>query len=236
MCGRYSLVSSKKTIESHFDIQFGEIPYSLHYNAYPSQKLPVVSSLHPDQVSEYHWGLVPYWSQSTDISQSTFNARAEGIHVHASFKVPFERRRCLVPANGYIEWRTFGGIKSPYFIYCTDQPLFAFAGVWDTWMNPDTEELLRSFSIITTKANNRLKTISGRMPVILKPANYAKWLDAKTDLRKLTSLLRPYAEKHSNAFRISMAINNPAHQYAELLDPDQEPLFKDDLNVKDFFE
>jgi len=223
-------------IESHFEVQFGEIQHAMHYNAYPSLKMPVVSSLHPKQISEYHWGLIPYWAQTSEISQSTFNARAEGIHTHASFKVPFERRRCLIPANGYIEWRIFSGIKTPYFIYCMDQPLFAFAGLWDTWMNPETEIIIRSFSIITTKTNTRLKSISNRMPVILKKENYGKWLNADTDLRKITSLLRPYADTHSNAFRISMAINNPVHQYPELLNPDQDPLFKDDLDIKRFFE
>jgi len=235
MCGRYSLVSSQNAIETHFKINYENEPYVPYYNAYPSQKLPVISSLHPDKISLYHWGLIPYWSKTSEIAQSTFNARAESIHRHASFKVPFERRRCLIPANGYVEWRNFGGIKTPFFHYCTDQPLFAFAGLWDTWMNQENEEILRSFTIITTKANKRLKVINNRMPVILKEPNYEKWLNPGTDLKRITGLLRPYAEKHSNAYRISMAVNNPVHQYPELLNVEQEPLYKDNLDVKRFF-
>ena len=141
----------------------------------------------------------------------------------------------MIPANGYIEWRNFGGIKTPFFNYCTDQYLFAFAGLWDTWMNPDNEEIFRSFTIITTKANKRLMAINNRMPVILKETNYRKWLDPATDLKKINSLLRPYGDKHSNAYRISISVNNPAHQYPELLNPEQDPLYKDKMDVKEFF-
>ena len=234
MSGRYSIVSSPKSIETHFKAKF-EYAFEPNVNAHPMQMLPVISSLHPDKIVPYYWGLIPYWAKSSDIGQKNFNAWAEGIHKNSSFKIPLERRRCLVPANGYIEWRNFSGIKSPYFVYSPGNPLIALAGLFDTWMNEATEEITRSFTIITTKSNNRLRVISRRMPVILRESNYQKWLDVSKDYRQAMSLLRPMPDKLTNAYHISLSINNPVHNYPELLEPQQDPLAKDNLDIKMFF-
>lgn len=235
MSGRYSIVSSAGSIEKHFNAKF-QFNFESNANAHPMQMLPVINSLNPDKIVPCYWGLIPYWAKKSDIGSKNFNAPSEGIHKNPNFKIPLERRRCLVPANGFIEWKNFQGIKSPYFVYCPGKPIIAFAGLFDTWMNEETEEITRSFTIITTKANDRIKTICKRMPVILRESNYAKWLNVARDYRQAVSLLRPFPGKFTNAYHISVSINNPSHNYPELLDPQQDPLVKDDYDIKRIFD
>jgi putative SOS response-associated peptidase YedK len=131
------------------------------------------------ELAQLHWGLVPSWSKDPKIAYSTIYARAETVASKPAFRAAFKARRCLIPANGFYEWRKAGPRKQPYRIAMKDDGLFAFAGLWEHWEGK-TSEVLESFTIIVTEANDLVRTVYDRMPVILDPAHYDSWLDAAT--------------------------------------------------------
>lgn len=233
MAGRYALVSSAKTIEGTFNASFDHA-YAPVPNAYPSLRLPVISNIQPNTITLYTWGLIPYWSRTPDIAHYTFNARAEKIFSRPSFKVPIKLRRCLVPANAFYEWRESPAEKAPFLIYCQDQPLFAFAGIFDSWADPRTDKIIHSFSIITVPSNPRMSFINERMPVILKPRQYEKWLNKKTSTTSIKSMLHAYENRHSNAYPVSTGINDPHHKELSLLQPIGDKLYEDRLKIDQF--
>ena len=150
---------------------------------------------------------------------------AKGIILKPSFRKPIRSQRCLVIASAFIEGTTVDGLNKPYLVYLRKRP-FAFAGVWDTWVNPESKMAVNSFSIITTTANEVLQKIPHhRMPIILHHENYSAWLNTSTDLGKVTELLRPYPASEMNAYPISADIKNPKNNVKELLNPTGERLF-----------
>jgi putative SOS response-associated peptidase YedK len=219
MCGRYTF-----TLPSDFAARFGienmEPDLEPRYNVAPGQILPVVVSNSPNRVELMRWGLVPSWAKDPKIGNRMINARAETVATKPAFRRPFVARRCLVPATGFFEWQKQGSRKTPFYIRLKDQSLFAFAGLYDVWRDREGQEL-KTYTIITTTANGVVAPIHDRMPVILKQADEATWLDpGLRDQAALQRLLAPYDAEQMEFFPVSTRVNDPRHESADVLQPD----------------
>jgi len=192
MCGRYSFAPDLKIVNEHYDIKVNDGDFSLNTNCSPTQVLPVLTNEMPQQLSFFRWGLIPYWAKDMSIGSKLINARAETIIEKPSFKQPFRRRRCLVPADAFYEWKAnlTGKKKTPYRIFVKNQPIFSMAGIWDIWKSP-TGEKVHTFSIITTSPNEMMAEIHNRMPVILSKEMEKFWLEAANE-KDLLELLQPF--------------------------------------------
>jgi putative SOS response-associated peptidase YedK len=217
MCGRYSLVPNEN-IATRFDIADQQLPLLPRYNVAPSQAMPVVVRNSPNRLVEMQWGLIPSWSKEPRVKFSTINARAETVTTSPVYRGPFQYRRCLVPASGFYEWQKTDQGKQPYCIRVKDDDLFAFAGLYDVWCDAEGQELY-SYTIITTTPNDLVAPIHNRMPVILRRDDEDAWLDKATDPAQLLSLLVPYPADKMEVYAVSRAVNNPANERAELMQP-----------------
>ncbi len=211
MCGRYYRRSDKQRIAEAY--RLGEIPFDLilpdwDFNIAPTTFQPVIRHSRDTAQRELalmRWGMVPYFTrQLSDVKGiSTINAKAEGIEKSPTWRIPFLRRRCLVPADGFYEWKRLDQkTRQPFAFRMANEQPFAFAGLWDAWKAPDGS-WLQSFSIITTDANELMARVHNRMPVILKAEDYDRWLDRENQ-RPPVDLLRPY-----DAGKMSSAPCNP---------------------------
>ena len=192
-----------------------------HYNAAPSQPLPIVRRGDGGgrELDLMTWGLVPSWSKGPDHRFSMINARAETVTAKPAYRGPFRNRRCLVPANGFFEWQKTNGARQPWYFASRSSAPFAFAGLWDHWMGPDGEEIL-SFTIVVTDANDIVRPVHDRMPVIVAPEDYAHWLgedDAPT--RDVIALMGPFPASAMTGHPVSRRVNSPANDDADLLEP-----------------
>ncbi len=217
MCGRFSFAPELKIVNEHYGITVNNSEIKPNYNCAPTQLLPVISNDAPGMLSRYRWGLVPFWAKDQSIGNKLINSRAETISEKASFRTSFKRRRCLVPADAFYEWRKVAGAKKkiPYRIFLNNQPLFSMAGIWDQWKNPDGDTI-RSFSIITTTPNELVAEIHNRMPVILAKGAEKLWLESNNE-RELLDLLRPFPAKLMDAYRISELVNSPGNNSVEVM-------------------
>lgn len=206
MCGRYSLTSPIEGLRALFD--FDELPnLQPRYNIAPTQGVVVVRERHAGgrELTAMRWGLVPSWAKEVGGGPPLINARAETVAEKPSFRAAFARRRCLVPADGFYEWKkTAQGPKQPYRIALPDDAPFAFAGIWEHWQDAQGSEL-ESCAIVTTEASPQIAEIHSRMPVILPPDAYEGWLAAPD-----TGLLKPYAGE-LRAYPIGRAVNKVAN-------------------------
>ncbi len=222
MCGRYSLTSPTEAVRRMFD--FPEQPnLAVRVNIAPSQDVAAVR-LGADGASARHfawlrWGLIPSWAKEPDIGNRMINARAETIAEKPAFRAAFRRRRCLIPADGFYEWKTERGRKQPYRIALEGGAPFAFAGLWERWEGAGEAGAVESCTIVTTEANARLKAIHHRMPVILAPGAYEAWLDPATPGAEAQALLRPAPSEWFTAYRVSPKINSPANDDPALIAP-----------------
>ena len=217
MCGRYSLVSTEN-IAARFDVQQQQLTLSPRYNVAPSQSMPVVVRNSPNRLVEMQWGLIPSWSKEPRAQFSTINARAETITKSPVFRGPFKSRRCLVPASGFYEWQRTERGKQPFCIRLKDEELFAFAGLYDVWQDAAGNELY-SYTVITTVPNELVASIHNRMPVILRQEDEDTWLDKEADPTQLLALLKAYPADKMEAYPVSRAVNSPANEGAELMQP-----------------
>ncbi|MBC8284325.1 MAG: SOS response-associated peptidase [Nitrospinae bacterium] len=215
MCGRYTLTKSLKTIESHFKPVRISLRHFPSFNIAPSQISSVITQ--ESELTGMKWGLVPSWSKDAQSGSKLINARSETLHEKPSFRDSFKNKRCLIPADGFVEWKG----KNPYYIRFKSQDLFAFAGLWSTWDSGD--EPLHTFTIVTTEANKVLSPLHSRMPVIVHPDNYEKWLSG--DSHSLTSLFTALPNNELEYFEISTAINSPKNNEANLLQPSGQKSF-----------
>jgi putative SOS response-associated peptidase YedK len=205
MCGRYNISKLKKFLEIHRWIQ-GTVNFDPHYNAAPTQMLPVVTS--SKIIELYKWGLIPHWAKDPAIGSRMINARAETLAEKPAFKKLLATQRCLVPANVFYEWEKAGKQKIPHYIAMANDEPFAFAGLWDTWRGPDG--ITNSFTIITTTPNPLVATIHDRMPVILPNDHYGAWLVAP-------SALGPYPAGEMTARIVSTLVNSPRNNTPDIL-------------------
>jgi putative SOS response-associated peptidase YedK len=216
MCGRFAFYSPKEAVLQFFGVEFpGEL--EPRYNIAPTQNVAAIR-LDAHGVREpvlLHWGLVPSWAKELAIGNRMINARAESLAEKPAFRVAYRRRRCVILATGFYEWRSAAVTRIPYFISTPDERPIGFAGLWERWEK--TAHPVESCTIITTDANSALRQLHDRMPVILSPDDVALWLDGGTHEPQLRSLLRP-APDDLLAFReVSRAVNNPRNDGPELL-------------------
>ena len=218
MCGRYLLTSPVDLLRQLF--RFMERPnLGPRYNIAPTQEVPIVRLTREGDRPELimaRWGLVPYWADDLKIGNRLINARAETVERTPAFREAYQRRRCLVPADGFYEWRKEGRQRQPLLIRRRDQEPFALAGLWERWKQPDGQ-ILRSCTIATCPANALVAEVHDRMPVILAENDHARWLDpAQGDGR---ALLRPCPAEWLEALPVSPRVNSPAHDDPECLAP-----------------
>jgi putative SOS response-associated peptidase YedK len=225
MCGRFTLHASPEQIAAQFDVAEPE-QLADRYNISPTQPVGIVRMDRAGDEREWalvHWGLIPSWSKDPNMGAKMINARGETVHEKPAFRAALKRRRCLVPADGFYEWKRTGSSKQPYFIrLCNEEP-FAFAGLWEIWTAPDGSEI-ESCTVITTEPNELMANLHDRMPVILAKEDYAQWLgkgkdaDAK-EVDQLRHLIRPYDAKLMEAYPVSTRVNSPMHEGRELIAP-----------------
>jgi len=211
MCGRFTLFEADNILSKEFGV-YGIPPLSPRYNISPSQPVAAVRAAPAGSGRELallRWGLIPSWSKDPAIGNRLINARAETAREKPSFRNAFRRHRCLIPTNGFYEWQRQERGKQPYFVRMRDDRLFAFAGLWDRWESPD-KGLIETCTILTTAANAVLAPIHDRMPVILPPAEYARWLDpGLLDTDSLGPLLVPFPAEDMLASPVSPRVNAP---------------------------
>lgn len=218
MCGRYTIIAQAEEIEKRFNVAVPEI-YSARYNAAPTQILPVITNESPKGLSFFHWGLIPGWAKDKSISSKLINARAETISEKASFKSALKNRRCLVIADGFYEWkRTTKKSKIPYRIILNSNRLFAFAGLWEEYED-ENQEIVNTFTIITTNANTAVSKIHDRMPVILNQETEQEWLNASVSTDEHINLLQPYDANKMEYHTISPLVNSVANDNPQLIAP-----------------
>jgi putative SOS response-associated peptidase YedK len=227
MCGRYTVTSSGETIADLFDLS--EVPQlPLRYNLAPTQEAPIVRVASPGGARELallRWGLIPYWAKEAAIGNKMINARAESVAEKPAYRFSFKKKRCLVVADGFYEWKKEGKGKQPYLIRRSDRKPFAFAGLWSTWRDPQAREdggapPVETFTILTTAANEVLKPLHDRMPVVVRPEDFALWLDPVVDdAARLTPLLAPAPADGWETVPVSRSVNSPAHDAADCVEP-----------------
>jgi len=217
MCGRYTLSIEVSDIMDEFDLQNVPVEWRPRYNVAPSQPVAVITSKNPRSLEWMRWGLVPSWAKDIAIGNRLINARSETILEKPSFRSAFNRRRCLILANGFFEWQkqTKGG-GIPYYFFQKDKKPFAMAGIWELWQNSQGDELL-SCAIITCAANSLLEPIHERMPVILDRTERSAWL---SDLpsAQIMALLAPYPAEKMDTYPISRLVNDPKIDVPEIVD------------------
>jgi putative SOS response-associated peptidase YedK len=223
MCGRFTIHSRPEEIESRFHLTVDRDRYEPTYNAAPGKILPVITNSEPQRLSFFKWGLVPYWASDPKVGNRLINARAETLLEKPSFKSAMEQRRCLIPVNGFYEWRRQGTVKHPYYITLTDTRLFALAGLWESWQD-SKGKVLNTFAIITVPPNTFMRPIYNRMPAILHPNDERIWLE-DTFTKDLLTLLQPYSKKSLTAHPVSQRVNKPDQDDQDLIQPLKTGLF-----------
>lgn len=194
MCGRFVLVTDLKNIQKNFNVQEVFCQYQPSWNIAPSQLIPAI--IHHDGKNllvGFRWGLIPSWSKDPSIAEKMFNARAETVDKKPSFRDAFKKRRCLIVADGFYEWKKEGNKRMPLYYYLKSGRPFGFAGLYETWLSPDKKEI-KTCIIITTAANELIAPVHDRMPVILSGDQEKIWLNNdNADIIKLLSLLKPFS-------------------------------------------
>jgi putative SOS response-associated peptidase YedK len=216
MCGRFTLTVDMNRVAQVFGVA-SSLQVAPRYNVAPTQDVVTIMRNGSAHLELLRWGLIPAWARDTKGGTGMINARAETLAEKPSFKRLLRKRRCLVVADGFYEWKQEHGSKTPMYITLKDQEPFAFAGLWDSWQSPTGQEL-RTCTIITTEPNELMASIHNRMPVILPRQASELWLDADLDDNQaLLSLLKPYPADAMTARPVSRKVNNPQYDSAELI-------------------
>jgi len=222
MCGRYRLSRRKQIIEEYFDCNPWDDDWSPRYNIAPTQPVPVIRQ-HPKQpvhqISMMRWGLIPNWARDPSIATGTINAKSETAATKPAFRDPLRLRRCLIPADGFYEWKRTGTSKQPYCFEGKDGELFAFAGLWDGWKDSNGK-WVKTCSILTTTPNAVTSPVHDRMPVILDPGSYDLWLDpGMQNVAAISELLKPYDARVMRCYAVSSRLNHVTNDDAECSRP-----------------
>ena len=211
MCGRFTLTLPPKQLELAFPWLTTPKELAPRYNIAPTQPVAIVPNNGQNRIEFFRWGLIPSWATDPRIGNRMINARSETLAQKPSFRAAYRRRRCLVLADGFYEWRKEPGrrTKTPFYLQSKSGKPFAFAGLWETWRGLDGLAI-PSCTIITTRPNALVEPIHNRMPVILPPAAYEQWLDpAEGSPAQLQPLLRPYPAEEMTAYAVSTLVNSP---------------------------
>ncbi len=222
MCGRYTLKSRAEQVAEKFGVQ---VPPTLpeRFNIAPSQLVLAVREkpgIHERELVALQWGLIPFWADDPEIGNRTINARSETAATKPAYRSSFRARRCLIIADGFYEWQARDGRKQPYYIRLKSGEPFGFGGLWDRWENAGKK--IESCTILTCDANEPMRVIHDRMPVVIPPESFAVWLDpAEHDAGKLTRLLRPFHPDEMTAYPVSTLVNNVKNDSVKCVGPFQ---------------
>jgi len=221
MCGRFTQQRPTAELSALFDAEPLVDDPGGHFNLAPTQEAAVV--VEHDQrraITAYRWGLIPSWAKDPKIASRLFNARAETVATSGAFRDSFRKRRCIVPADGFYEWRREGSSRQPFLIHRVDGAPLALAGLWSAWRDPVTEQVQRTFTILTTTPNELIATLHDRMPVILEPRDWDLWLDPTlTDVGELHGLLRPALSQALELYPVRPLVNSVRNDGPELILP-----------------
>ncbi|MBW1711680.1 MAG: SOS response-associated peptidase [Deltaproteobacteria bacterium] len=230
MCGRYTQTQDRAVLEARFGLAPAQVKLEPRYNLAPGQEAPVVAGSEPKELKLMRWGLVPHWTPEERIGFKMINARAETVDRKPAFRGLLRRRRCLVLADGFYEWaKPPQGGRIPWRYVLKDQSPFALAGLWDAWSGPDKGRL-ESFTIITTQANDLVRPVHDRMPVILDRQAEAAWLNLEiTEPALMTKILKPFPSELMTGYQVSTLVNRPSNDGPEVILPADEPGRPQDL-------
>jgi putative SOS response-associated peptidase YedK len=229
MCGRYVRRSDKQRIAEHFRVHGPSVPdFGQSYNVAPQTFQPVVrlnQETGEREIVLMRWGLIPFWAKDAKMGLSTINAKAETVATAPSFREAFKSRRCLVPADAFYEWQKLDAkTKQPFAIALKDGSPYAFAGLWERWREPATKEPLETFTVITTDPNELVEPLHNRMPVILQPKDYDRWLTPGDPARPPVDLLRPFSAEYMTAWKVDRKVGNVKNDTPDCVEPMTEPV------------
>jgi putative SOS response-associated peptidase YedK len=222
MCGRFTLTVDPADLQQKLDLKDAPSELQPRYNIAPTQPVAVVTSAADRRVEIFQWGLIPSWSKDPSMGSRMINARAETIHEKPAYRVPFQRRRCLVLADGFYEWKQLDKGKLPYYIQLASGQPFAFAGLWDHWTSPEGDER-NTCTIVTCEPNELMAQLHNRMPVIFDKDTMWDWLDPEAQAVALKAMLAPYANP-MKAYPVSRLVNKPENDGPECIKPEGRPL------------
>jgi len=217
MCGRYSITEDLDVIIDQLNVDLPDFDFEPRYNIAPSQRLPVITNEAPGQLALHKWGLVPFWAKDPKIGYKLINARGETIAQKPSFREATKKRRCLIPADGFYEWKKTATGKQPHHIRLKSREVMTLGGLWETWKDAEGKEM-RTFTIITTTPNEMMEDLHDRMPVIIPPEDRQQWLEGSVE--EALALVKPYPSAPMEAVRVSTRVNSPRNEGPELLEPD----------------
>jgi putative SOS response-associated peptidase YedK len=220
MCGRFTLTQPAE-IAARFELDNFAPPepefYTPRFNVAPTQRIVVIPTSDGQRVARrMRWGLIPIWAKDAKIGPAMINARAESVATKAAFRTAFKSRRCLIPADGFYEWQPTARGKQPYRITLADGSMFAFAGLWERWRDPATDEWIESCCIVTCEPNELTEKFHDRMLVILDDANYDTWLTGTPE--QALELLRPYPADEMRAYSVSKQVNSSRDDVSQMVE------------------
>jgi len=222
MCGRYAIFGPvSRNNREVIEFLERELEFGPTYNAAPTQQLPVffIGPRGERHLRLMRWGLIPYWAMNAAIGAKMINARADSVTEKPAFRSAFSRRRCLVPMSGFYEWKKSAAGKEPHYIHLLNSDVFAAAGLHEYWPGKDGAAAVESYTIITTAANESMRSVHDRMPVILRPSDYEAWLDPENrDLAGLKSLLKPFPAEEMRVYPVSTRVNRAGNDGPELIE------------------
>jgi putative SOS response-associated peptidase YedK len=219
MCGRFARIVSDRTLREKYRLE-RIAKLEDRYNIAPQQSIAAVRTAESGiELVLLRWGLIPSWSKDPKIAYQLTNARGETVAEKPSFRSAFKQRRCIIPASGFYEWQKQArGPKQPFYIHPRDEELFSFAGLWETWHDPEGE-IVESCVIITTEANELMQPIHDRMPVILNWEGEEEWLNPRSAPDSLRALLVPFAADQMEAYAVNLHVNNAKNQGPRCIEP-----------------
>jgi putative SOS response-associated peptidase YedK len=215
MCGRFAFYSPGEATAALFGVS-GALPVEARYNIAPTQYIAAIRNVGADgrELAMLRWGLVPFWAKDPAIGNRMINARAETVAEKPSYRAAYRHRRCLVLADGFYEWHTEGGVKTPYYISAADGEPFAFAALWENWQSKISDESIQSTTLITTAADEFMSTLHHRMPVILRSDTADRWLAGDDDLIDFAASHGPQLR----AWAVDRRVNNARNEGADLIE------------------
>lgn len=218
MCNRYRLTHSKDDLAERFQALVDGFDERPRYNIAPTQPVLTVRKEQGKRVRHFttmRWGLIPSWAKDMSIGNQTLNARSETVTSKPAFRDSILTKRCLIPTDGFYEWRKMGSVKQPYCFEVGEGQVFAFAGLWDEWRSPEGE-IIESCTILTTEPNPLVADLHNRMPVIVAPEKYDLWLDPDvTDFAAIREILKPFDANLMRRYPVSRQLNNSKNDDAE---------------------
>ncbi|MFC5702231.1 SOS response-associated peptidase [Cohnella faecalis] len=219
MCGRYTVTVTLEELMALYLAEGTALPFNLpRFNFAPTQLVPaIVNDGTRNRIGQLKWGLVPSWAEDEKVGIRMINARAESLDERPAFRTAYRRKRCLIPADGFYEWKTISGGKQPYRIKLRNGELFGMAGLYETWTSPDGRKV-HTCTVITTTPNRLMEDIHHRMPVILRREDEALWLDRSIqDPSRLQPLLAPYPAEEMEAYPVSKRVGNVGNDDPDLV-------------------